>query len=204
MRVSYVLLVIALACLACANPADNKPEAKVAEPVGQADRDYDGAEARTLTITAESTINFVGSKVTGRHDGGFKAFEGEIVLIGNDVTQSRVSLTIDANSLWADNDRLTGHLKSPDFFDVENHPTATFNSTSIVAEGDLYSVAGDLQLHGVTKSISFPATIEVSDDEVRVEAEFVLKRFDFDIVYPGKADDLIRDEVVIKFELQAS
>ena len=73
-----------------------------------------------------------------------------------------------------------------------------------IVEGDGYSVTGTLDLHGVTKNISFPATIEVSDDGVRAQAEFVIKRFDFGIVYPGKADDLIRDEVVIRLDLQAS
>ncbi len=55
----------------------------------------------------------------------------------------------------------------------------------------------------MTKQIKFPATIQVEGDRVTVQAEFFIQRFDFDIVYPGKADDLIRDEVVIKIDLVA-
>ncbi|MCB1055013.1 MAG: YceI family protein, partial [Acidobacteria bacterium] len=95
--------------------------------------------------------------------------------------------------------------KSADFFDVETYPTATFHSTGVAAgetEGT-YSVTGDLTLHGVTKQITFPATIAVTDDEVSAQAEFSINRFDFDIKYPGKPDDLIREEVVIGLDINA-
>jgi polyisoprenoid-binding protein YceI len=62
-------------------------------------------------------------------------------------------------------------------------------------------VTGNFQLHGVVRSISFPATINVEPGKVTVNAEFVIKRFDFKIEYPGPADNLIRDEVVIKLDL---
>ena len=55
----------------------------------------------------------------------------------------------------------------------------------------------------MTKSITFPAEIQVSETEVKVNAEFFIKRFDFNIEYPGKADNLIRDEVVIKLNIVA-
>ena len=81
-------------------------------------------------------------------------------------------------------------------------------------EGDGFVAFGDLatpslalgthsDLHGVTKSITFPATIEVGPEQVMARAEFAIKRFDFNIEYKGKADDLIRDDVVIKFDLVA-
>ena len=54
------------------------------------------------------------------------------------------------------------------------------------------------------KSISFPATITVEEDRVVAQAEFSIKRFDFGIVYKGRADDLIRDDVVIKLDLVAA
>ena len=82
-------------------------------------------------------------------------------------------------------------------------PESTFESTAIEASAEGYTVTGNLMLHGVTKSVSFPAQIEIAPDRVTAQAEFFVKRFDFDIVYPGKPDDLIRDEVVIKFDLVA-
>jgi polyisoprenoid-binding protein YceI len=193
-------LLVLVAVAGCADPTKDKPKAVVEEPAPEPERP---AAARSFVITDESSVGFVGSKVTGSHEGGFRAFEGRIALVGDDPLQSSVEVTIDATSLWADNERLTGHLKSPDFFDVENHPTATFASTEIAADGEGYRIVGNLTLHGITKSVSFPANISVAADRVTAAAEFAIKRFDFDIVYPGKPDDLIRDDVLIKLDLVA-
>ena len=65
-------------------------------------------------------------------------------------------------------------------------------------------VTGNLTLHGVTKQISFPAKIQVTDDAVEIAADFFINRFDFDIKYPGKANDLIRKEVVLKVKVRAT
>jgi len=168
-----------------------------------AETSAEGADGRLFLLTQDSTIGFVGSKVTGSHEGGFRQFDGGIVVVDGDPTRSRVEVNIDTTSLWADNERLMGHLQSPDFFDVETYSTARFVSTQIVPAADGYEVTGNLELHGVTKSITFPATIEIQPDRVVATAEFFIQRFDFDIVYPGKPDDLIRDEVVIRLDLSA-
>ena len=81
--------------------------------------------------------------------------------------------------------------------------TAQFTSQSIVREGTGYTVTGNLTLHGVTKSITFPASIMVTPEGVTAQSEFVLKRFDWNIEYKGKADDLIRDEVVVTLNIAA-
>jgi polyisoprenoid-binding protein YceI len=186
--------------VACSNPADNVPAAEVAD----ASAEPKALEGQTFTFAEGSSVSFIGSKVTGSHDGGFNSFDGKIMLVGGDPAQSSVELTIDMNSLWSDDERLTGHLKSADFFEVETYPTATFASTEITAadEGG-YLITGNLDLHGVVKSISFPAQIEVGPDSVTAQAEFSIMRFDFDVVYPGRPDDLIRDEVVIKLDIVA-
>jgi polyisoprenoid-binding protein YceI len=61
-----------------------------------------------------------------------------------------------------------------------------------------------LQLHGVTKSISFPTTIKVGGGGVEVDAEFAINRKDFGIVYPGMPDDLIRDDVLLRLHIRAN
>lgn len=205
-RTTWLLLLFTVVTVvtmsACSNPADGKPEAAVAEPTPAAEEAMPAGE--TYALAPESAIEFTGSKVTGSHEGGFNGVTGAFTLVNGDPTASRVEIEIDVRSMWTDSDRLTGHLLSPDFFDVETHPTATFASSGIVAEGDVYQVTGDLTLHGVTKQITFPATVVVGPSEITTRAEFVLKRFDFDIVYPGKPDDLIRDEVVVRFDLTAT
>lgn len=175
----------------------------------------EAAEVKELTETSVqyafsndgSEIEFVGAKVTGKHDGEFKVFSGTIDLVNDDITQSRVNVTIQMDSMVADEERLTGHLKSDDFFDVENHPTSEFVSTAIVAKagegGTTHEVTGNLTIRGVTKSITFPAKIEIEDDEIEAEAEFAINRKDFNITYPGMPDDLIKDQFLLKLALEA-
>ncbi|MDY7092448.1 MAG: YceI family protein [Acidobacteriota bacterium] len=202
-----MLLLLAVAC--APNPADNASEAKVEEPAAQEGREM-AMETETVAgylIDQEaSSIEWVGSKVTGSHDGGFNQFEGTVEVVNGTPEGTTVDVTIDNTSLWSDNEDLTGHLKSADFFDVENFPTSTFTSTKVVPSDTAgeYEVTGNLTLHGVTKQITFPATIEVSEDQVTAQAEFFIKRFDFGIEYPGRQDDLIRDEVVIKLNIVAT
>ena len=85
-----------------------------------------------MALTAEnSKVEFTGSKVTGKHDGGFKAFTGTIDLVNTKPEESKVVVDIDVNSLYTEPEDLIKHLKSADFFDVEKFPKAIFTSTKI-------------------------------------------------------------------------
>jgi polyisoprenoid-binding protein YceI len=203
---SIVLSVVVLVTFACADPASDKPKATVgqAQPQSSAAKP---AAVETLTISPEnSKVEFAASKVTRSHQGSFKQFTGKIDLDPNNIPESRVTVDIDTASVETDDPKLTGHLKTPDFFDVAKYPKATFISTKIEpntsAGGNAYTVTGNFDLHGQRKSISFPATIEVTADKATMNAEFAINRKDFGIVYTGKADDLIRDAVVIKLDLR--
>jgi len=207
MRSLYLMVVaMALVVSACADPAANKPKAQTAEPTttntagSPSDLKSNGT---ALSITPEnSKIEFTGSKVTGKHDGGFKSFKGMIDLVGEKAESSKVAVEIEMASVFADAEKLTSHLQTADFFEVEKYPRATFASTKIEpAAGGGHSVTGDLELRGVKKSVTFPATIVIRPDAVEVKAEFSINRKDFGIVYAGKADDLIRDDVVIRLDL---
>lgn len=217
--VAALLFTTALA--GCDNPADTKPKAQVSDAPAASAKPNTAAAAsavvaagtaaagvkETLAIAADgSKVEFVGSKLTGRHEGHFTKLSGSIELVDGAVEKSKVSMTIDTDSVTTDADKLTGHLKSPDFFDTAKFPKATFESTAIRvggAAGATHTMAGNLDLHGVKKVISFPATITVAADSVSATAEFVINRKDFGIVYAGKADDLIRDDVVLKLSLKA-
>lgn len=211
--VAIAITAFSILLAACEDPAANKARATVNEP--SEDRPaflaagpvIPAPKGEVLTIDPEtSKIEFTGSKVTGKHDGGFGQFAGTIDLVNNNPTDSSVRADIDATSVFSDDEKLTGHLKSKDFFDVVTFPKASFASTNIErdtsAGPDAYTITGDFTLHGVTKSISFPATIKVSDTNVDVDSEFTLNRKDFGIVYAGKADDLIRDGVVIRLNFR--
>ena len=191
--------------LACANPADKAQKAIVSN-VNSATAATPATAGERLEITPQnSKITFTGSKVTGIENGSFEKFTGTIELVGSDVEKSRVSIEIDMNSIATESKGLSDHLKSADFFDVQKFPKATFTSTQIKAAGgsNAYQITGILDLHGVKKTISFPATIKVDPDSVSVNSEFSINRKDFGIMYPGKANDLIRDEVLLKLSLKA-
>lgn len=199
-KTTHLFAVTAISLLTgCSDPSDKvtKTTATDAKEVAKP-----ATVAKDYVVRAESKIDFIGSKVTGSHTGGFKKFAGKVSATDGKVTAAEVK--IDMNSTWSDNDRLTGHLKNADFFDVPKFPTSTFTVTSIEANSTNKTVTGNLDLHGVTKSITFPADIQVADDAVTVKAEFAINRREFNINYAGKANDLIRDNVVLKLDLKAT
>ena len=127
----FTLSLIAFLSFACANPAANKSKASVTNAAPETNP-AKPAGAETLVISPEnSKVEFVAAKVTRSHNGAFKQFSGTIDLLGNSAEQSRVTIDIDAGSVVTDEDQLTGHLKTPDFFDVAKYPKATFVSTKI-------------------------------------------------------------------------
>ncbi len=193
------LIALLISVLAsCSNPADSTVDAKIAE-AAEAATSIDGT---TYIFSKDSTIGFIGSKVTGSREGGFKEFTGSFDL-KNDDPQSG-EFTIDMNSTWSDDDRLTKHLKAQDFFDVENYPETKFVATNFSkgSEGK-YELSGNLTLRGVTRNITFPTQVTHNNNSVILKAEFDINRQDFGISYAGKVDDLIRDEVIIKLNLIA-
>ena len=232
MRTQILLIAAALSMTAtlaaCESEVDNKPAAKVVETEekgGEAktdDKKADGEKAAgekkadkgaaaagaagTFAIaTDKSSIDWVGAKVTGDHKGGFKAFTGDLTVADGKVTA--LNFDVDTTSLWSDNDMLTGHLKGEDFFDVAKFPKATFKATKVEAKAEgknTHVITGEMDLHGVKKTIAFPAAVTVADDKVTANTEFTLKRFDFGINYKGKANDLIKDEVLLKIKFDAS
>jgi polyisoprenoid-binding protein YceI len=199
-----LLAAAAVALLAgCSDPADSVPKSQATAPAEPSGGAKEASNKANYVIRAESRIDFIGSKVTGKHDGGFKKFSGNVsVADGRIVTPAEIRIAMD--SAWADNEKLTGHLKSPDFFDAAKYPVSTFTITSIEPEGGKFKVTGNLDLHGVAKSISFPADIQVTGEAVTLKADFAINRRDFNINYPGKPNDLIRDNVVLKLDVKAT
>jgi polyisoprenoid-binding protein YceI len=206
--VTLALVTIAFAPhLGCNDPSKGQSQAAVAAPVSSAA--VSAAPGVAFVITPQtSKVEWTGSKVTGSHDGSFAMFSGAVTLVDGAIDKSRVSIDIDTTSLTTAPEGLIKHLKSADFFSVDQFPKASFASTSIKAGGDkgaAYQVTGNLTLHGVTKSISFPANIAVAGDAINADATFSINRKQFGLNYPGKAtNDLIRDDVVIKLTIHAA
>lgn len=207
MRTSTLLSIgVGLWLCGCGDPAEGVTPAKV-------DPSEDTAAAATgvaggLKVTPHnSSIQFEGSKVTGSHSGGFRQFEGTVTLQGDAPESAQIAITIDTGSVYADSERLATHLKNDDFFDVPSFPKATFTSTEVRAGGEgeaTHTIVGELQLRGKRNQITFPAKLLVDGKKVTATAEFAINRKDFGILYAGKADNLIRDLVVIRLKLNLS
>lgn len=208
-----VLFVSALILGGCGNPTADKPAAEVSEAVeidvvdeaGQSDSGVEPvAPGVVYTFTENSGIDFEGYKVTGPHVGGFGDFEGRVTIPDEDIEAAKIAVEFDMASTYSDNPDLTNRLLGRDFFEVQTYPKASFISTGIELFPDgNYSVTGNLELHGVTKSVTFPASIALVGGVLTAEAEFTINRFDWNIMFKGMADDLIRKDVLILFEIEA-
>lgn len=208
-RMALVALALAsVAAAGCDDPAKGKSKATTGEAVTTTSQQQTAAQGNVKYVFDQtaSKVSWVGSKVTGRHDGGFSTFTGTVDVVDGSAEKSRVNVDIDAASLTSDTEKLTGHLKSADFFDVAKNPKATFTSTEIKKGGEkgaTHTVTGNLTIKGITKSVTFPATVVIAGDSANVDAEFAINRRDFSLNYAGMPNDLIRDDVVIKLAIRA-
>jgi polyisoprenoid-binding protein YceI len=147
------------------------------------------------------------SKVRGR----FGDFSGEIVT-GQNPTDSSVSAEIVMSSIITGSEQRDEHIRSADFFEVENHPTMTYRSTSVQAKGDDFIVEGDLTLKGVTKSV--PLRLELNgfgpDAYGGTRAGFTataeINRRDFNVNFSAPMQNggaVVADKVTIQLEIEA-
>lgn len=131
-----------------------------------------------------SRVRFVGAHVGEKPDprtGGFSKFSGKLSVDAGAL--KGLTFEIATESLWTEiGGKLTTHLKSPDFLDTNEYPEIKFQSTQIAAQDDgKVAITGELKLHGVTKSITVPATVSLGEDGVTLVAEFSIDRADFDM-----------------------
>jgi polyisoprenoid-binding protein YceI len=203
---TLVILTLLLFVASCSNPASDKPRAVTSDAAPAAPAAPDVAGEKYLITPENSDIEFIGAKVTGKHNGSFEKFSGTINYTGQPET-SRVRIVIDIDSMTTDDAKLTAHLKTPDFFDAAKFPEAVFQSTEITPGGEggaTHTIKGNLTMHGVTKSITFPAKITAAPDAITVDATFAINRKDFGINYAGASDNLIRDDVVLTLRVRAT
>jgi len=156
-----------------------------------------------------SQIGFKIRHLVAKSSGRFTKFEGAITVDTKVIAKSKVEVTIDAASINTDNEARDKHLRGADFFEVEKFPAITFKSTAVkeVEKGKL-QVTGDLTMHGVTKSITFPITNAGTRAGMKpgsVVAGFIdgalkINRNDFGIkTYPG----VLGDDVEISLDIEA-
>ena len=152
---------------------------------------------------AASSILFTGAKITKSHDGGFGTFDGHVVMADDEVVGTQFS--IDLSSTTSDAPKLTKHLLSKDFFDIDKYPKATFVSAKVVAAAEpgavTHDIVGVLDFHGRQRPLSFPASVIVGETATTVTATFDINRQNWGVAYPGSPDNLIKDDVQIRINL---
>lgn len=163
--------------------------------------------------TAHSSIEFTAKHMMVTNvKGRFTRFSGDAHLDETNPANSRVDVTIDLASLTTGTEGRDNHLRSADFFDVENHPTATFYSTKVEKVGeDRLRVTGDLTIRGVTKPVTLDVTVEgkVKDmqgkDRYGFTATTSFSRKDFGLEWNVALESggwLVSDQVKISLEVE--
>ena len=173
---------------------------------------FTGVEAEKVNVDVNaSTVQWVGKKVTGQHNGSISLKGGRLEMEEGTLTGGL--FTIDMASLVCEDlsgdtkGKLEGHLKSDDFFGVKTYPTATFVITRAVPQGPgKYKVVGNITIKGTTEEIQFPATIEEKDGTYTATANLVIDRSKFDVRYgSGSFFDNLGDKTIYDdFELSVN
>jgi polyisoprenoid-binding protein YceI len=172
-----------------------------------------GYVAGTWTIdTVHSEVGFsvrhmMVSKVRGR----FTKFAGELVTKENPLDSS-VTAEIDLASIETGSEQRDGHLRSPDFFDTENHPQMTYRSTGLRGDGGDYVLDGELTLKGITRPV--PLKLELNgfgpDPYGGTRAGFTatgqINRSDFGVTYNPAIEGggvVVADKIELHLEVEA-
>lgn len=145
--------------------------------------------------------------------GKFHGISGVLTLNEADVTKSRVESSIDLSSLTTGDEQRDGHLKSPDFFEVEKYPKMTFKSTEVRKTGATeFAVVGELNLHGVTRNVSFaveelsaPGKDPYGNVRLGLEATTRINRKDFGLTWNAALETggvLVGEDVQITLDIQ--
>lgn len=211
---AFVLLVGLAA--ACSSKTGTDAEVGEAQDVAEA-----SAEAVAFAIDTEtSSVSWIGSKPAGRHNGTLPIATGEFALREGQIEGGKIEMSvvdIQNEDLAEDPEsqgKLLGHLKSADFFDAENFPTASFEIVTVetydtneeimekeeyetefapatnaeyVVEAPTHKITGNLTMRGTTLAVSFPANVEIQDGRVTAKAKFNIDRTLWGLSYGDEA-----------------
>ncbi|WP_248723683.1 YceI family protein [Seonamhaeicola sp. ML3] len=206
------LVVLALLVFNC---KDKAKEAETKEAEATATTEVT-SEKFTVNIY-ESSIAWQGFKPTGKHNGTINIANGAFDVSDGKITSGTFSIdmnTIVNLDLPADskgNAKLVGHLKSPDFFDVEKFPTATFEITGVEDSEGKTMLSGNLTLKEKTNNITFPVSVSTEGNTLTLTSDtFTIDRSKWDVKHGSKSffdnlgDKFINDDIELTVSVKAS
>ena len=215
MKTSFLKIFAIVALISFTSCGDKAKEAETKETEKAAI-----AETTAITykaITDKSMIEWKGFKPTGSHNGTIAIKQGKINVSDNIIESGR--FVIDMSSIVVTdipiekegNAKLSGHLKSADFFDTEAYPIANFEVTGIETVDGTTMLSGNLTMKDATNNISFPVKTEMKDSMLTLTSEtFTIDRSKWNIKHGSKSffdnlgDKFINDDFELKVTLVAS
>ncbi|QIG45145.1 YceI family protein [Nocardioides anomalus] len=182
--------------------------------------DFDPATSVLSDISGDYTIDPAHTRLgfSARHAmvatvrGQFNDFTGTAHVDTANPANSKVELSIVADSISTGSEQRDGHLRSGDFFESEQFPNITFTSTSVERDGDDWSITGDLTIKGVTHSIEVPfeytgsATDPFGNTRIGFEGKATLLRKDWGLSWNAALETggvLVSDKIKLEFDVSA-
>ena len=215
LKLSIFSVFVSLAAISCqSNPGGADAETGAAQEVENV-----SASANEYALNVSSSeFTWNGFKPTGRHNGTIGIQDGMLAvengkLVGGTINMDMTNINV-ADLEGEDKQKLTGHLSSPDFFAVEEYPTAQFQITEVqpyggavasnndnmelvvneekVGEYEIknptHTITGNLTLRDTTLSITFPAKVNITDNKIEAQAKFNIDRTDWNVSYGDEND----------------
>ncbi len=162
----------------------------------------EGQPVRFRIQSEASEITFRATSRMMNAEGHFSRFSGDVMVDPAALTTGRITLTIDAASLDTGIEMRDNHLRSSDFFDVARFPTVAFQSVRVEAAGRRATVVGRLTLHGVTREITVPIDVQITNTALVASGEFIVNRGEYAINYNSFVNP-IGNEVRVAFTFRA-
>ena len=210
----------AFALASCGAPAETKTDAapeKVAAPVSKELNLTDGS----YTVDpAASTVSWKGTKITNdSHVGTVNVYKGTINVYDNALGKTFVS--IDMNTMVCTDEgmdedtkgNLIGHLKSDDFFGVEQFPYAQILLNEFIADGSNGLAYGEIRIRDIAQPVKFPYTISSENGTITVDASLTVDRSKHEVkfrsgafpdLFPDLGDKLINDDIELDVHIVAT
>lgn len=216
MKRTLLLFASGILVLAACNSGSDADKAAVSEKQEAASTEG----ASYVVDTTTSKLEWYAAKQTGKHNGDFVLEDGTLAVNDGQLSGGVININVSGlavNDLEGeDKGKLEGHLKSPDFFQVDKFPAAKFEITKVEATdsaststlaGATHIISGNLTLKDSTKNVTFPAKVSLDDNKLSAKADFVIDRTDWGINYKGPnnpQDWFIKKEVNLKLDVVAS
>ena len=200
------MIAIGAAVVSCKNKADEATTTE-AEEVAISE----STSTKYMVNTDESVIEWAGYKPTGSHVGTINIESGVFTVNDGDLESGTFVINMGSLEESEDNQRLEGHLKSADFFEVETYPSAAFEITGYEMVDGKAMLSGNLTMKDTKNNVTFPVTTTQDGDTITLTSEmFTIDRSKWNVKYQSKSffsdlgEKFINDDIELKVTVKAT